>query len=63
MEKEDSINLKEIENEAFTQALNQYFLTTDLAEIVSSAVNTDQLHLLANPYIVWFWNNVISFYI
>lgn len=30
MEEEDSINLKDIEHEAFTRALNHYFLTTDL---------------------------------
>ena len=47
MEEEDSINLKDIEHEAFTRALNHYFLTTDLPEMVSSAVNTDHFHLMA----------------
>ena len=45
---EDADKMKDIENEAFTRALNLYFLTTDLPEIVSSAVNSNHFHLMAN---------------
>ena len=45
---EDADKMKDIENEAFTRALNLYFLTTDLPEIVSSGVNSDHFHLMAN---------------
>lgn len=45
---EDEDNMKDIENEAFTRTLNLYFLTTDLLEIVSSGVNFDHFHLMAN---------------
>ena len=45
---EDEDNMKDIENEAFTRTLNLYFLMTDLLEIVSSGVNFDHFHLMAN---------------
>ncbi|KAJ7373400.1 hypothetical protein OS493_012993 [Desmophyllum pertusum] len=46
-EEEGDSNVKDIETDAFTRALNLYFLTTDLPEIVNSAVNTDHFHLMA----------------
>ena len=45
----DADKIKDIENEAFTWALNLYFLMTDLIpELVSSGVNSDHFHLMAN---------------
>ena len=46
-EEEDANNVKGIEDEAFTCALNLYFLTTDLPEIVNSTASSDQFHLMA----------------
>ena len=46
-EEEDASDVKDIENEAFTCALNLYFLTTDLPKIVNSAVSSDHFHLMA----------------
>lgn len=59
-EEQDDSNVNDIVSDAFTRALNLYFLTTDLPEVVNGAVNTDQFHLMAiNPCIVWLWNHVI----
>ena len=44
----DADKSKDIENEAFTWALNLYFLMTDLPELVSSGVNSNHFHLMAN---------------
>lgn len=48
-EAEDDIcTLKDIESEAFSIALNLFFLTNHLPEVVSSAVNTSHFHLMAS---------------
>lgn len=43
---DESCTLKDIESEAFTIALNLYYLTKHLPESVSSAVNTNHYHLM-----------------
>ena len=53
-EEEDDSNVKDIESDAFTRALNLYFLTTDLPEVVNGAVNTDQFHLMATHVLFGF---------
>lgn len=48
-EEEHASDVKDIENETFTRALNLYFLTTNLPEIiiVNSAVSSDHFYLMA----------------
>lgn len=43
---EGTKNMKDIETEAFTRALNLYYLTTGLREVVNKAVNTEHFHLM-----------------
>lgn len=58
-EEEDASDVKDIENEAFTHALNLYLLTTDLPEIVNISVSSDQFHLMATHALFGFWKYVI----
>ena len=45
---DDICTLKDIESEAFSIALNLFFLTNHLPEVVSSEVNTSHFHLMAS---------------